>query len=145
MSAEDDLEVPVDTRPSRITPRPRTPRASDAPDGVDPDDLATFDGKLQRFRSDFPDAVIDTEVDVRLGLLGTPSYLITARVWREQKDAGKRQPDATAHSVRTHGDGPEPYASRALETAESVAIGRALRFLGYGTETSDEQRWPSQP
>jgi len=121
----DDIELPVDSTPSRIRPKRTTAMP---PLGDDPDDIGTVDRKINAFREDYPDGVIEPEMDTRIDVLGIATYTASARVY---KNADDTRPVATAHATRTSGVGEEPFASRALETAESVAIGRALRFMGY--------------
>lgn len=112
-------QFPEDTRPSRLNPRSRPTVSS-----FDPDDIGSVDMKVETFWASYEDGAIETEVEEGRDA-GEPMFTVTARVW---KIAGG-SPNSTAHATRTRGIGEEPYSAFPLETAESVAIGRALRFL----------------
>lgn len=126
MSTEDeDLTLPTDTMGSRLH-RGNRRDTSPLSDG-DPDDLATVDQKVEAFRTDFPDGQIKTKVGTFRDPFGIPTYAVTAKV-REIRGGYIA---SKAHATRTRGVG-DPYSAEyPLETAESVAISRALRFLGY--------------
>lgn len=123
-----DITIPTDEKPSRIKPRVKsgdTPPVSD----FDPDDVSTVDSKITEFWSKYPEGRFETEVEVYRNEYDLPTFTVVARVWAvSEEDA----PATVAHATRTLGEGEEPYSLRALEWAESVALGRALRFLGLG-------------
>lgn len=120
---EQDIDLPEDTSKSRL--RPRGPVTGYTPD---PDDIATVDARVAVFREQYPEGRIKTKV--RTSYYpgeGDPRivHTVTASVTR----IAGGYIASTATASRTEGQGEEPYASRALETAESTAINRALRFL----------------
>jgi len=123
MTTPDVLEVKPDGRKSRLTQK--TP----APD-VDLDDITTVDAKVAEFWTRFPDGAIDAS---KVQQIGPDAWKVTAKVWRINPRAdfqGGPFPDSTGTALRTvdldgHASGAFP-----LETAQSIAIGRALRFMG---------------
>jgi hypothetical protein len=115
------IDIPEDTRPSRLN---RPAKDSGPLSSPDPDDLSTVDGKVAEFWSACPEGRIETEVDLHQS---GDVVVATARVWRDRTDG---QPVTTAHASRSYVDDADPFAYRATEAAETVAIGRALRFLG---------------
>jgi hypothetical protein len=124
--ALDEIEIPTDMSASRLAPRKRAARSTSE---VDPDDVGTVDDKVTSLYAAYPQAAYETTYEWWQDGLGVRSYAFVARVWLDRSDVTGR-PDAVAHAERTQGVGEEPYASRAMETAESVALGRALRFIG---------------
>lgn len=117
-----DIELPTSDRPSRIN--------RGTVSSFDPDDPSTVDEKIFDFRSGHPEGTFKTEITESLGEPGATRWTVRASVWCTW-GAG-RPADVTAHATRTDGVGDEITAAYALETAESVALGRALRYLGYG-------------
>lgn len=113
----DDIEIPEDTRRSRLT----TPVPM-----ADPDDIATVDEKITAFWEAFPDGAIDAS---KIEQTGENSWLVTAYVWKNA-DADRRA-DSTGSATRTVDLDGHVSAQFALETAQSIAISRALRFLGF--------------
>ncbi|MDY0829072.1 hypothetical protein SK224_08015 [Microbacterium sp. BG28] len=131
-----DIEIPaVDAEPSRIGRRRAAPSGGAAP-GDDPDDIGTVDEKVAALYRAYPNAAYDTTYAWWETALGVRSYAFRASIWLDRSDVTGR-PDAVGHAERTYGEGEEPYASRAMETAESVALGRALRFLDVDTRAKD--------
>ncbi|WP_323986245.1 hypothetical protein [Microbacterium plantarum] len=113
----DDIEIPEDTRRSRLTPP-----ASFA----DPDDIATLDERITAFWEAYPDGAIDaSEVEQT----GETSWMVTAYVWKNGDSEGRA--DSTGSATRTVDLDGHVSAQFALETAQSIAISRALRFLGF--------------
>jgi len=128
-TADGELEVPTDGEPSRLRKR-RGPVTSFTPPPDDPDDVATVDDRIRQFRERFPQGVIKTRVEATWhhpDTLTPPTFQVEARILAEPGGYVM----SVGHAARTQGEGEPPYADRALETAESVAIGRALRFLGF--------------
>jgi hypothetical protein len=124
-----DILIPnTDDSPSRLD----RGRHTSKPDfGPDPDDLSTVDGKVTSFWAAYPDGRIETEVI--LNQSGDVA-VAAARVWRDRKD---QAPTTTATASRSYVDDADPFSYRAVEAAETVAIGRALRFLGIQREGDD--------
>jgi hypothetical protein len=114
-----DLPFPQDNRPSRLN-RPAGPVT-----GFDPDDIATVDAKVAAFWALHPDGAIDAS-DVEQ--VGEHSWRVTAHVWKNADSEGRA--DSTGSATRTLDLGGHISGQFSLETAQSVAIGRALRFLG---------------
>lgn len=123
MSNDDELEVRPDGRKSRHV------RTLPARNDVDPDDVATVDEKIAEFWRRHPDGAILPNVEVYRDVFDVPTYTVTAHVWKK-RTLPDTLPDATAHASCTRGVGDEFSAIYALETAESKALGRALRYLG---------------
>jgi hypothetical protein len=121
-----DVLIPKDDAPSRLD----RGRHTSKPD-FDPDDLSTVDGKVAAFWEKYPSGRIETHVTLH-------EYgdvvLATAEVWRTHLD---KAPTATATASRSYVDDADPFSYRAVEAAETVAIGRALRFLGIQREGDD--------
>lgn len=113
-----DIDLPVDTKKSRLNREP-APVA-----GFDPDDITTVDEKVATFWGLYPDGSIDAS-DIEQ--VGADSWRVTAYVW---KNATNPHPDANGSATRTVELDGHVSAQFALETAQSVAISRALRFLG---------------
>lgn len=119
------IEVPVDDAPSKIRGRSAV-RTDD-----NPDDIGVVDAKVRAFWAEHENGRIETDVKV-IKTDGLPTtFLVTANVW---KDVLHTAPDATGHALREYNDDDEPYGLFPLESAETVAIGRALRFLGITGE-----------
>ena len=120
-----EVEFPVDDRPSRLDRRPPSPVGS-----FDPDDITRVDDKVAEFWERYPDGAIDAS-DIEQ--IGESAWRVTAFVWRVAPQAQfhpSARADSAASATRTldvdgHESGRHP-----LETAQSIAIGRALRFLG---------------
>lgn len=111
-----DIEFPDDNGRSRLG----GPVSS-----FDPDDVATVDAKVAAFWTLYPEGAIDA-ADVEQ--VAPDSWRATAYVWKHRDAEGR--PDATGSAHRTLSHDEHPSAAYPLETAQSVAIGRALRFLG---------------
>jgi hypothetical protein len=122
---DEDLTIPTDTQGSRLGRRGNRGDTSELSEDGGPDELATVDQKIAAFRAEYPTGRIKTKIETFRDPFGVPTYTVTARVIVAGLTTSK------AHATRTRGIG-DPYsATFPLETAESVAIGRALRFLGY--------------
>lgn len=115
-----DLAFPEDTARSRLSRPPVS--------GFDPDDISNVDAKVAAFREACPEGRIDATQIVQVG----DAWLVTARVWRTSDGV---EPDSTGSALRTTTTD-EGWGEYPLETAQSVAIGRALRFLGIQTGPS---------
>lgn len=124
-----DLVIPADTAPSRIDRgRNSTPVSS-----FDPDDVATVDDKVSAFWADYPEGAIDAS-DVEQ--IAQDAWRVTAYVWKNRDADGR--PDSTGSATRTVDLDGHVSGAFALETAQSVAVGRALRFLGiHGSQVPD--------
>lgn len=121
---EDDLDIPVDPKPSKI--RSGGPVSTFDPDAPDPDDIATVDAKIEAFREQHPAGAIASHVEKVLDADGLiVAFEGHASVWFDRANS-EGMPDSTGNSFRDNlPDDYPPY-----ETSESVAVGRALRFLG---------------
>lgn len=123
-----DVLIPEDTSRSRLD----RGRSSSTP-GENPDEIGLVDGRVRAFWVKFPNGRIETTVEPFIGT--NSSFMVAAHVW---KDAATNAPDSTGHSIREYGAGEEPYSAFPLESAETIAIGRALRFLGRFATTGED-------
>lgn len=114
-----DIIIPADEKQSRIKTRP-VPNAD-----VDPDDITTVDAKVTEFWGLYEDGAIDSS-DIEQ--IAPDAWRVTARVWKQAHSQGR--PDSTASSTRAAEYDEHPSGAHPLETAQSIAIGRALRFMG---------------
>lgn len=115
----DDLELPEDTRKSRLDKPAKAEK---------PDELATAEDRIKAFWRKHEGGRILTEVEtVRESLDGSLTYTVAAAVFKIAEDS---KPDATAHATRSSSDVNEIVAAYPQETAETVAISRAIRYLG---------------
>lgn len=119
-----DIDIPASDRKSRLNrePGPVT--------GFDPDDVATVDDKIASFWTFHPDGAIDAS-DIEQ--IAEHAWRVTARVWKDADST--RRADSTGSATRTLDLDGHISGQFSLETAQSVAIGRALRFLGITAET----------
>lgn len=116
------IELPTDTKPSRLT------KTTAPVSGFDPDDIATVDDKIREFWATYPDGRVDTS-DIKN--LGDGAWRVTAFVW---KNGDTNAPDSSASATRAFSLDGHVSEAHPLESAQSVALGRALRFLGiHGT------------
>ncbi len=123
-----DIELPEDTRKSRLN---RVPK----PDTLD--DVATAGDRIEAFWKKHENGSILTEVEsreVQVGARRPDSWgematVYTARVF-VRKNAESENPDTTAHATRSTADPDEVTAAFPQETAETSAVSRALRNLG---------------
>jgi hypothetical protein len=118
-----DIDLPVSARPSRLD------REAGPVTGFAPDDIATVDAKIAAFWTLYPDGAIDAS-DVEQ--TGEHSWRVTAYVWKSGDSEGRA--DSTGSATRTLDLDGHISGQFSLETAQSVAIGRALRFLGIMAE-----------
>jgi hypothetical protein len=122
----EQLDIPQSS-PQRGRARTPEPAAGDATD-----DIVTADQRIKKFRTKYPDGVIATSVES--DAQGT--FTARAEVWKTSPTTGvggaryTRHPDATATATRSRDDEPSVGSLYPQESAETAAIGRALRFLG---------------
>ena len=90
-------------------------------------DYETVAERLRRFKADWPDSVIITELIENEGPVGKTRWVMKASIWRER---GPEAPDATGWAFEVDGVGMANQSS-ALENCETSAIGRALANLNY--------------
>lgn len=90
-------------------------------------DYETVDERLRRFKKDWPESQITTELVDQVGNVGATRWVVKASIWR---DRGTDRPDATGYAFEVDGAGMANKTS-ALENGETSAIGRALANLGY--------------
>lgn len=90
-------------------------------------DYETVDERLRRFKKDWPDSQITTELVDQVGNVGATRWVVKASIWR---DRDTDRPDATGYAFEVDGAGMANKTS-ALENGETSAIGRALANLGY--------------
>ncbi|MFS0140265.1 hypothetical protein ACL1FJ_00545 [Corynebacterium striatum] len=84
--------------------------------------------RILRFKKDYPNFQIETELLDFSGDIGKSRWVMLVRLWKEP---GYERPDATGHAFEVDGSGMANNTS-ALENCETSAIGRALANLGYG-------------
>lgn len=92
-----------------------------------PDDYEDVASRLRRFKADYPDSRIITELDNHTGEIRATRWVVVASVF---KDREVTVPDATGWAMEVDGSGMANNTS-ALENCETSAIGRALANLGY--------------
>ena len=90
-------------------------------------DYETVADRIRRFKGDWPDSVILTELVEHVGNIGGTRWVMKASIWRER---GHDTPDATGWAFEVDGAGMANKTS-ALENCETSAIGRALANLNY--------------
>lgn len=90
-------------------------------------DYETVSERLRRFKADWPDSVILTELVENVGPVGGTRWTMKASIWRERSPEA---PDATGWAFEVDGMGMANKTS-ALENCETSAIGRALANLNY--------------
>lgn len=117
------IEIPEDTKKSRLA-KPAAPK----PDA--PDDYATAADRIEAFHRKYPDGSITTKITSRTV---DDVVIFTARANVRKDSRQSYRPNATAHATRSTADSSEIAAERPQETAETVAISRALRNLGILT------------
>lgn len=136
-----EIELPESGR-SRIRRDPWEPREA-GEDAPVTDDYVTADDRIAAFYAKHPHGRIITTVsstgdgdveeiatargDVLARHTAPTTYTVRAEVFRNAVGA---KPDATAHATRSTNDTNPVVAERTQETAETVAISRALRFAG---------------
>lgn len=92
-----------------------------------PEDYETVDARIRRFKKDWEDSQIVTELVDMSGNVRATRWVVKASIWRTGKTD---RPDATGYAFEVDGDGMANKTS-ALENGETSAIGRALANLGY--------------
>ena len=90
-------------------------------------DYETVDERLRRFKKDWPDSQIVTELVDQVGNVGATRWVVKTSIWRERHDG---RPDATGYAFEVDGSGMANNTS-ALENCETSSTGRALGNLGY--------------
>jgi hypothetical protein len=91
----------------------------------DNDDYTSADDRIASFHRKYKDGRYESAAEeIRPG-----QWKVTVRVW---KDRERTDPDAIATAYRSTDDPSEIAAAFPLETAETAALSRALRFLGIG-------------
>lgn len=90
-------------------------------------DYETVEERIRRFKKDWPDSDIVTDLIDYTGDTGSTRWVVKASVWREK---GYDRPDATGWAFEVDGSGMANKTS-ALENGETSAIGRALANLNY--------------
>lgn len=104
-----------------------------------PNDYETVEERIRRFKKDWPDSDIVTELVDSTGNVGATRWVVKVSVWREK---GYDRPDATGYAFEVDGSGMANQTS-ALENCETSAIGRALANLNYSgnkRNTQEEMR-----
>lgn len=141
MTTPTEIELPEQS-PSRIHKAdPWSPDAGAAPD-VDVDAAVTANQRIAAFYAKHPTGRIETIVHMSVGesteiktfsdetartARDADAVTVIARVYRDQHAA---KPAATGTATRRSDDANLVVAERPQETAETVAVSRALRFLG---------------
>lgn len=92
-----------------------------------PADYETVNERIKRFKKDWPDSDIVTDLVEHEGAIGATRWIARARVWREK---GYERPDSTGWAFEVDG-GDLANRTSALENCETSAIGRALANLNY--------------
>lgn len=118
----DDIDMPEDTRRSRLQ---RPPKSENV------DDFTSAAQRIEAFWEKHPDGSILPEVESRelRTAEGLPYMVHTVRAY-VRKDASSERPDAVAHATRGENDPDEVTRQFAQEVAETSAISRAIRNLG---------------
>lgn len=119
-----EVVIPADDATSRIR-RAASAKNADAEVTAE-DDVVTAEQRLKKFHRKYPDGSIVTDVDYVHAING---FTATARVFTGPQRSDVL-PKAIAHATRTYGEFDPVSAARPQESAETSAIGRALRFLG---------------
>lgn len=122
MTADTDtdvLEVRPDGRTSRLL------RKESASHNENPDDISTVDTLVAEFRRQFPDGLIDP---TQVKQIGENAWLVTARVWKDRRHS-TGLPDSAGSAVRIMNLDGHAAEAFPLESAQSVAILRAIRFM----------------
>lgn len=97
------------------------------------DDYETVEERIRRFKKDWPDSRITTELVDVTGAPGATRWTVKASVWRDGENRGNEydRPDATGLAFEIDGAGGMANSTSALENCETSAIGRALANLNY--------------
>ena len=95
-------------------------------------DYETVADRIRRFKAEYPDSRIETQLVEATGPVGNTRWTVKASIWRDRATAtGKYdRPDATGWAMEIDGTGMANNTS-ALENCETSAIGRALANLNY--------------
>ncbi len=130
-----DIEIPEDTRKSRINRAPRSET---------PDDFTSAAERIEAFWVAHPNGSILPEVETRqIVTEGTVYEVHTVRAYI-RKDSLAERPDSVAHATRGDNDEDDVTARFPQETAETAAISRAIRNLGILTGPPKPTAAPSQ-
>lgn len=97
-----------------------------------PANYETVEERLRRFKKDWPDSRIETELVDVVGNIGRSRWTVKASVWKDRTSATGEydRPDSTGYAMEIDGSGRANDTS-ALENCETSAIGRALANLNY--------------
>ena len=128
MNTTPDIEIPEDTRKSRL-PRPARLETTD--------DYATAEARIAAFWEKYPDGSILPEVETRtvVDSAGVAYEVHTARAYI-RKDGDSDRADVVAHATRGENDEDEVVRKFPQESAETSAISRAIRNLGIVVESA---------
>lgn len=136
MSTDDDIQFPVDDRPSKINRQ----RRSEAPE-----DVTSAADRIDAFWQKHPDGSILTEVETTVVEAANvlPYLVFTVRAFVRKRSDDDR-PSATAHATRGQNDEDELVRQFPQETAETAAISRAIRNIGVLTGTTKASPPPTE-
>lgn len=95
-------------------------------------DYETVEERLRRFKADYPDSRITTQLIEAVGNPGSTRWTVQAFIWKtgDNRSNEHDRPDATGLAMELDGVGMANKTS-ALENCETSAIGRALANLNY--------------
>lgn len=95
-------------------------------------DYETVAERIRRFKADYPDSRIETDLVEANGPVGKTRWTVKASIWCDRATATGEydRPDATGWAMEVDGSGMANNTS-ALENCETSAIGRALANLNY--------------
>ena len=91
------------------------------------DDYEPVEQRLMRFKTDWPDYRMSSELVSMDGPIGGTRWVVNVQIWKHKDDEA---PAANGYAFEIDGAGMTQKAA-ALETCETSALGRALANLGY--------------
>lgn len=96
-------------------------------------DYETVEERLRRFKADWPDSRIETELVDIAGGVDKARWTVKASIWKDRTSATGEydRPDSTGYAMEIDGFGGMANKTSALENCETSAIGRALANLNY--------------
>lgn len=96
-------------------------------------DYETVEERLRRFKKDWPDSRIETELVDVADNVGKARWTVKASIWKDRTTATGEydRPDSTGYAMEIDGFGAMANKTSALENCETSAIGRALANLNY--------------